>query len=317
MLPVFAHLGPEGWLRDWQSAYADVDSADDFGLLLSFGRDCVGAIGVIDPEQRPIGLKALGSPLDQAAIRSERTISGVQAKILCVEENGTTLPAGDSGPAPLIAKFPKRDLPGMVRNEALTLELCAVLLGKGEVNAVRFGMVEGIPGVALIVERFDRRDGGNLRCEDFMQVLNRRPGRDHQGKYNASYEDLGAALEFSSAPVLDRRRAFLRLAAYVLVGNVDCHMKNWSLMETATGLRLTPAYDALNGYVYGAQGYTTRFGLLADGERAQWDSHDRTRLLDLAARIGLPRKAAEAALDSLKRKKEVVFARLDRPLGLP
>nr|WP_280531382.1 HipA domain-containing protein [Azospirillum doebereinerae] len=244
-------------------------------------------------------------------------MSGVQAKILCVEENGTTLPAGDSGPAPLIAKFPKRDLPGMVRNEALTLELCAVLLGKGEVNAVRFGMVEGIPGVALIVERFDRRDGGNLRCEDFMQVLNRRPGRDHQGKYNASYEDLGAALEFSSAPVLDRRRAFLRLAAYVLVGNVDCHMKNWSLMETATGLRLTPAYDALNGYVYGAQGYTTRFGLLADGERAQWDSHDRTRLLDLAARIGLPRKAAEAALDSLKRKKEVVFARLDRPLGLP
>ena len=133
-----------------------------------------------------------------------------------------------------------------------------------------------------------------------MQVLNRRPGRDHQGKYDAGYEDLAAALRRSAAPLLDARRAFRRLAAYVLLGNVDCHMKNWSLLETPSGMRLAPVYDALNGYIYAAQGYTTRFGLEIDGERRQWDTYDRALLLDLAERLGLGRRAAETALAAMR-----------------
>ncbi len=316
LLPFFAHLGPEGWLRERQSAYADVDSEDDFGILLRFGRDCVGAVGILDPEKQDIELKNLTSTLDKAATETDRTISGVQAKILCVQDGQVIRPAGPEGAARLIAKFPKHDLEGMVRNEATSLELCALLLGKEEVNAAQVGMVESIDGVALIIHRFDRAGDEKLRCEDFMQVLSKRPGKDHRGKYNATYEDLGKALRYSSAIVLDQRRAFLRLVAYVLTGNVDCHMKNWSLLETDTGMRLSPVYDVLNGYIYGSKGYTTRFGLLIGDERKQWQAYDRPLLLSVADRMGLPRRVAEAALKSLERRKTPFFDRLGRPVGM-
>jgi serine/threonine-protein kinase HipA len=319
LIPFFAHLGPEGWLRDRQTAYADVDSEDDFGILLAFGRDCVGAVGIEDPAHSHdrIGLKTVGSALDRAAAQSERTISGVQAKIPCVERNGRVFPAGSDGPAPLLAKYPDLGLPGMVRNEAVSLALCRILLGRKEVNAARPGLVEGIEGAALIIERFDRRQAEKLRCEDFMQILNRRPGRDHRGKYDAGYEDLGQALARSVAPLLDARRAFQRLAAYVLLGNVDCHMKNWSLVETPEGMRLAPVYDALNGYIYAVNGYTTRFGLEIDGERRQWDRYDRALLLELADRLGLRRPAAETALATIRKQETRLFKRLGEPLGLP
>lgn len=319
LIPFFAHLGPEGWLRQRQSAYAEIDGADDFGILLAYGRDCVGAVGMEDPAGHPASNapKEMASSLDRAATAVERTISGVQAKILCTGRDGLIVPAGADGPAPFIAKYPDRMLPGMIRNEATTLELCRVLLGSEEVCDARVGTVEGVDGVGLIVRRFDRHGEAKLRCEDFMQVLNRRPGRDHQGKYDAGYEDLAAALRRSAAPLLDARRAFRRLAAYVLLGNVDCHMKNWSLLETPSGMRLAPVYDALNGYIYAAQGYTTRFGLEIDGERRQWDTYDRALLLDLAERLGLGRRAAETALASLARNGDRLFGHLDQPLGLP
>jgi len=47
--PTFAHLAPEGWLRARQKAVADTDGEDDLGLLLAFGADCIGAIGIEDP----------------------------------------------------------------------------------------------------------------------------------------------------------------------------------------------------------------------------------------------------------------------------
>ena len=317
LIPVFAHLGPEGWLRDRQTAYADVDANDDFGILLAFGRDCIGAIGIEDPQNHSlqVGLKPLASTLDAAAV-GERTISGVQAKILCAGDLDQPRPARADEAAPLIAKYPQHDLPDMIFNEAVTLELCRLLLGVDEVCQSKIGIVDQVEGVALIVDRFDRHGAEKLRCEDFMQVLNRPPGLGHQGKYDADYADIERALRHSAAPQIDARRVFLRLAVYVLLGNVDCHMKNWSLLEAPGGLRLSPVYDVVNGYIYGAKGYTTRFGLNINGVRRQWEDYDRALLLSLAEPLGLPPPAAEAALTALKRRKKRLAQRLSQSLRL-
>lgn len=320
--PFFAHLAPEGWLRDRQTAFADVDKNDDFGILLAFGADCIGAVGVVDPgdSHRRVGLKPARDPLDAAAVEVERTISGVQAKVLCTA-NGTGgfRPAHAGEPAPYIAKYPQPPLTDMVANEATTLELCRILLGVPEVAAAELAVVDGIDGLALVVERFDRtgpdrRD--KLRCEEFAQVIAQPPGLDLRGKYDVGYDALGRALAFSSARLLDARRLFKRLAAYVLVGNVDCHLKNFSLVETAEGLRLSPAYDILNGYIYGDAGYTTRFGLTLDGERRHWHEHDRALLLAIASAIGLARKAAEGVLKELAGRKAAFDRRLEQGLRL-
>lgn len=318
--PFFAHLAPEGWLRNRQTAYAEVDREDDFGILLAFGADCIGAVGLDDPghSHDRVRLRPSAAALDGAAVGADRTISGVQAKILCTGTIGDARPATGRDSAPLIAKYPSADLPDMVVNEATTLDLCRLILGADEVAEAALGMVRGIDGVALLVRRFDRAGSGKLRCEDFAQVLGRAPGRDHLGKYRASYADLGRALIHSAARLIDARRLFKRLVVYVLLGNVDCHLKNWSLLETSRGLRLSPAYDVLNGYIYGARGYTTRFGLWLDpqGERLHWEQYDRPLLLRIADEVGLPRRAAEDVLREVGRTRDAVGRRLDQGLRL-
>ena len=47
--PFFQHLGPEGWLRETQARVAHIAEEDDFGLLLRYGADCIGAVGVRRP----------------------------------------------------------------------------------------------------------------------------------------------------------------------------------------------------------------------------------------------------------------------------
>ncbi len=317
--PFFAHLAPEGWLRDRQSAFADVDGNDDFGILLAFGADCIGAVGIVDPEHSHdrVRLRPSATALDRAAVDFDRTISGAQAKILCTDNlAGGYRPTGADEPAPRIAKYPGERLPDMVANEATTLELCRLLLDDGEVADARLASVDGVDGLALVVDRFDRAGAEKLRCEDFAQVIAQPAGRDHRGKYDVGYDAIGRALQHSAARLLDTRRLFKRLAAYVVLGNVDCHLKNWSLLETAEGLRLSPAYDVLNGYIYGADGYTTRFGLLVGEERLQWERYDRALLLGIAEEIGLPKRAAEGVLTELKRKWPALSKRLERGLRL-
>ncbi len=320
--PFFAHLAPEGWLRDRQAAYADIDAEDDFGILLAYGADCVGAVGIRDPadSHQTAAVKPIRDALDAAVIRPERTISGVQAKVLCTGNGrGGFRPAAQGEPAPFIAKYPSPALADMAANEVTSLELSRLLLGPAEVVSAQLAAVDGIDGLACVVTRFDRSgptSNEKLRCEDFAQVLAQPAGRDHRGKYQADYAALGRALAFSEARLLDARRIFKRLAAYVLTGNVDCHLKNWSLVETPEGLRLSPAYDILNGYIYGEVGYTTRFGLLVGETALQWEAYDRAQLLTIAGEIGLTRKAAEGALTEMARRHTAFFQRLERGLRL-
>ncbi len=320
LIPFFAHLAPEGWLRARQSEFAEVDRADDFGILLTFGTDCTGAVGIEDPGNSAAKVELQhGEALHKSGIALERTISGVQAKILCIQDGEHYRPAAEKGPAPLIAKYPSEDLSDMVANEKVTLELCRILFGKGEVTVAKPGFVEGIDRPALIVERFDRTGKTReekLRCEDFAQVIGRSPGQDFRGKYDAGYDALAQALSYSAAPLIDAQKVFERLIGFVLIGNVDCHLKNWSLLETPEGLRLSPVYDTLNAYIYGAEGYSTRFGLEIDGERRQWDQYDRVLLLHIAAELGLNERAATATLTRLKRREAAFRARLNEPLGL-
>jgi serine/threonine-protein kinase HipA len=97
---------------------------------------------------------------------------------------------------------------------------------------------------ALIVTRFDRTpEGGKLRLEGFAQILDKPRGRDFSGKYDAAYEDVAAVIkQHSVRPEIDLARFFRRLIVFVLVGNCDAHLKNFSLLETDAGLRLSPAY---------------------------------------------------------------------------
>jgi serine/threonine-protein kinase HipA len=153
--------------------------------------------------------------------------------------------------------------------------------------------------VAIVVRRFDRApDGQKLRLEDCGQILVKPRGPDYSGKYEASYEDIAALLrEYSARPEIDVSRFFQRIIAFAVVGNCDAHLKNFSLLETDTGLRLSPAYDVVNTACY--DGYSQSFALAIGGSLVQLEAIDRKLLEDFGHSIKLPPTAIRRAFQQL------------------
>jgi serine/threonine-protein kinase HipA len=311
--PFFQHLGPEGWLREKQARVAHIAEEDDFGLLLRYGADCIGAVGV-----KPLpGTSGDDVPITEQTANPGRTVSGIQRKMLVIKRDRTFVPAAATGPAPYIAKFnsERESVSSLVRNEALSLRWSTAVLGKPEVNVFELGSVEN--ELALIVTRFDRKnDGTKLRLEDFAQILNIPRGRDFSGKYDAGYEDVARVIrEHSARPEIDVARFFRRLVLFVLIGNCDAHLKNFSLLETDIGLRLSPAYDIVNTAFY--DGFDQTLALTIAGRRPHLDQVARSALAGFGASIGLASRAVEQIFSDLKTRVERAAHLLQPPEGEP
>lgn len=297
--PFFEHLGPEGWLREQQARVAHVVEEDDLGLLLRYGADCIGAVSVRPPQ----GAEPL-AVITEATATPGRTVSGIQKKLL-VSRAGpreSFQPAATDGLALYIAKFNSERLATLVRNEALSLRWSDAVLGPGEVNAFELAHISVINELALVVTRFDRTSKGDkLRLEDFAQILSKPRGRDYAGKYDAAYEDVAAVIKDHSArPVIDLARLFRRLIAFALVGNCDAHLKNFSLLETPAGLRLSPAYDILNTALY--DGYDQTLALSIGGRKVHLDQVDGKVFRTFGREIGLNERAIEQTFADLRRQ---------------
>jgi len=293
--PFFQHLGPEGWLREKQARGAHIrDEQNDFALLLAYGEDCIGAVGV-----RPIDGADIPN-IEEGAPTPGKTLSGVQKKLLVVKEGEKFLAAGRDGPAPYIAKFNSETEGSLVRNEYRSLSWTAAVLGKEEVTQFRTGLVS--EEVALIVTRFDRTEKGEkLRLEDFAQVLVKPRGINYTGKYESSYEEVASVIrDHSARPLIDLDKLFRRLVVFAALANCDAHLKNFSLLETREGLRLSPVYDVLNTAVY--DDLEKIFGLSLLGRRRHLDELTGTLFRQFGAEIGLPARAVELSLGDLKKQ---------------
>lgn len=293
--PFFQHIGPEGWLRQQQAHSAHIQGDDDLGLLLRYGEDCIGAVGV-----RSLEKQAPGGDVVEAGPSPGRTVSGVQKKLLVVKKGSTYVPAGPDGPAPYIAKFNSETIPTLVQNENRSLKWISAVLGKGEVT--KFGLGQVGEDVALIVTRFDREPNGDkLRLEDFAQILEKPRGNDYTGKYQSSYEAVAGVIQKHSArPIIDLQRFYERLISFGLIGNCDAHLKNFSLLEKPEGLRLSPTYDVLNTAVY--EEFERVFGLEIDGKRQYLDNLDRALFKRFGQSIGLKDAAIEQTFEKLRRQ---------------
>src|SRR5207247_453434 len=136
-------------------------------------------------------------------------------------------------------------------NEYVMLELArAVGITVPEIRLVPIIDIRGLPedaarmkGKALVVQRFDRADGGRrIHMEDFAQVF----GLFSDDKYgHRSYANIASVLwaETGEAGTYEFVR---RLVFSVLIGNGDMHLKNWSsLYPDARTPAPSPAYDCV------------------------------------------------------------------------
>lgn len=312
--PFFAGLLPEGRRLSVLRMAIKASADDELALLLAVGRDTVGDVQVIPAGESP----SLSEPLlelpagDLSRVSLAEVLAdtdydrvalpGVQDKLSGKVIN---LP-GQRGTRSLLVKLDPPEYPHVTANEAAFLELAR----HSGLAVPEFELVhDRDQRPALLVTRFDRHsNGGALAMEDAAQVLRLWPA----DKYNRSYEEAVAALTrcTAAAPVA-RLELFRQITFAWLTGNGDLHAKNLAILENRTTgeWQVSPAYDLPSTVPYG----DLTLALDLAGSR---DGVSRKKLIGFADTIGVPKRAAERAIDQLLRRTSPVLSDL-RTLNLP
>ena len=186
------------------------------------------------------------SDLAKQVIRSQTTLTGVQAKLSLDINKGGKDEVVRFTIVGMLGRYilkPQTDrfahLPEL---EDLTMHLAEL----AKIKVVPHSLVRFADGeLCYITRRVDRTTKGDkLPMEDMCQLTERLT----EHKYKGSYEQIAKAIQkYSSVPKLDMVNYWEQVVFSWITGNADMHLKNFSLYSTVPGnYTLTPAYDMLS-----------------------------------------------------------------------
>lgn len=266
----FRNLLAEGVLRKHLIMTAQLEHNDELGLLAFCGTDLPGNILALSEQltENDLG-RLMTQGRDSYEMSSYQTptpeafsLSGVQPKVELVSAPGGryVMRSKTDNDSHFIGKLPASDHEGMPEVEFLSMQLaqiagvnvCHVELKPlaAIADLLPFAMRDDARNF-LLVRRFDRdQPTPNRRkhMEDFAQVLNLSP----DDKYDGDYASIAVTLQdYSSRGNQDVFELLRRIKVNEMLGNVDAHVKNFSLLyETPTTPCLSPAYDIVAYCVY-------------------------------------------------------------------
>ena len=138
-----------------------------------------------------------------------------------------------------ILKPPSDRFPEMPENEHITMRI-AESFGIRVVPSSLMRLLSG--ELSYVTKRVDRKEGGEkIHMIDMFQIT------EAFDKYKGSMEKIGKALEdYSTNTLLDETFYFDLTIFSFITGNNDMHLKNFSMIESASGWVLSPSYDLLN-----------------------------------------------------------------------
>lgn len=322
LLPAFfANLMPEGALKTMIEA--QTPDADSLALLARIGGDLPGAVVVKAGEPRG-GSRAVHNSYEEPAAEAEDesmlwrfSLAGIQLKMSAIKSGSDrfTLPFAHAD-GRWILKFGSPDFPSLPENEFTVMRWArAAGLDVPSHQLIDARSIEGLPPSLLdlgakvfAIERYDRAEGGSrIHQEDFAQVFGLLPERKYD---QATYEGIASAI----APLCgnDDLREYLRRVMFaVLSGNVDAHLKNWSLVyPDRRRPRLSPAYDLV--FVMQYPQIERRLALKLSGEKVpaaiQWRHIERIEKFLQDKGVTVPvvedaRQFVACALDAWERVK--------------
>lgn len=288
----FENLLPEGTIRELIAQALKISPDNVFGLLDRFGGDTAGAYSILpvgeapsdQPRYVPVGAEQLanwfsesrGVPLMLEEGAARMSLSGAQDKITVYigDDDAMWLPLADAPSSHIIkpAISYRADLPASAANEVYVMRLAAA--SGLHVPHVRFDA--GLN--AAIIERYDRfrkPDGrlGRLHQVDLCQAMSLPSSRKYEAEGGPTFADcLRYVTGHSDTALADGRRLITWLVFNLIVGNMDSHAKNLSMLyvpEADERPRLAPFYDLLNTRIYPR--LSTRFAFKIGGEdRLEW-----------------------------------------------
>ena len=265
-------------IRRRVSARFRVGSTDVFELLQAIGRDCVGAVQLLPPEQPPTGFDQLRyEPMDDEAVARHLrgvaadpglgadqdpddlriSIAGAQEKTALLRVDGQWCRPLGATPTTHILKLPlglvggrRLDLTHSVYNEWLCAQLLHELgLPVAVTEIATFG-----DETVLAVERFDRQwVAGQSRWiaripqEDFCQALGVSSNDKYEAQGGPGMAGCLQVLRSSRAAAADIRHFLCAQLAFWLLAATDGHAKNFSIfLLPGDGYRMTPLYDVIS-----------------------------------------------------------------------
>ncbi|MCX2483150.1 type II toxin-antitoxin system HipA family toxin [Pedobacter sp. MR2016-24] len=239
--------------------------------------------------------------------RKRISISGVQEKMsLLLEKNRLRLTQDGEQGTYILKPIPRdiKHVDQVPANEHLTMQLARQVYKITTAENALIFFEDG--AAAYITLRFDiRPDGGKYRKEDFASLAGMSKDTDGPDfKYHYSYEELGGLIrEFVPSWRVEMEKFFKLVVFNYLFSNGDAHLKNFALLETASGdFVLSPAYDLLNTRIHvDDPHFALDGGLFADDFKSwKWKRKSGAPsgldFIEFAKRIGIQENRIESIL---------------------
>ncbi len=330
-------------------------SAQAFDLLAEIGRDCVGAIQLLHPNDAPPMVKAIsGEALSASAIARRLevasgiqlpgfnpddfriSLAGAQEKTAFLKHQGAWHQPIGPTPSTHIFKLPMGTVGGMDSIGSHSVEnewLCSKIMAAYGLPVAQTSIAQFEDYRVLIVERFDRQlssDGAwwiRLPVEDFCQIKGLSPEKKYEADGGPGIDAVMSILSGGTQPEADRLTFFKTQIVFWLLAAADGHAKNFSVFLGPQGsYHLAPLYDILSVYPWLGRKdrqlsvHKLKMAMAVRGRNAHytWDSIHRRHWLELARRHGLGRSShmlIAELIESLPHVTDVVGAEI--PSGFP
>lgn len=301
-------------------------STDPFDLLKAIGRDCVGAVQILEEGDVPKGFDHIeGVPLSEEDIERHLietvspqafaagrdpdadfriSLAGAQEKTAFLWAGRQWLAPRGATPTSHIFKLPlglmggrRADFSTSVDNEWLCLRLLkAYGLNVADARIATFGQQR-----VLVVERFDRRLAPNgqwlmrLPQEDFCQVGGCSPLRKYENEGGPGLKALFGTLRQSVNAEGDMKTLMAAQVLFWLLRAPDGHAKNFSIQLLPHGrFKLTRLYDVMSAYPVLGDGphqwspYEIKLAMALLGKNRHYEMHgiQRRHFNSTAQKVG-------------------------------
>jgi serine/threonine-protein kinase HipA len=317
-----------------------------FQLLAAIGRDCVGALQMLPPDQAPDDLETIrGRPLSDAEIARllrqttsaprlgqhdpvddlRLSIAGAQEKTaLLWHGKRWRLPQG-STPTTHIFKLPlglvgnmRADMRTSVENEWL----CAKIVAAYGLPVAACEIAQFEDQKALVVERFDRRLASDaswilrLPQEDMCQATGTPVLRKYESDGGPGIDAVMEVLAGSQRAAIDRHHFFLTQIVYWLLAATDGHAKNFSIAHLpGSRYQSTPLYDILSAHPIVGKGRNqlaqqrARLAMAVRGRNVHYliDEIQPRHWVAQGQRVGLAPQEVEAMIAALAARTDAVI----------
>lgn len=325
----FESLLPEGFSRKAVADWMKADENDYIAILAQLGRECLGAIKIVEGnDDRESGYELLSAERVKALaaegatksteilLETHLSLTGASGKVGLYynsDNNKWYLPKGDA-PSTHIVKQSHVRHKQIVLNEQLCIQTAKRIgIAVPESFIVSNGS-QSDQDVLYATPRYDRPLSENkiidgLKCpyrlhqEDFAQALGIFASDKYEKVPSGYMSRMFDLLRHNSVNPIEDQIALLRIIIFnYLIGNTDCHVKNFSLLysEDLKSKRLAPAYDLVATRVYRT---TSNMSFYIGGE-LDITKINRNNFTISASEIGLSQKMVLDNFDYVANKLE-------------